>query len=149
VTQDAFELATIEAAKFLKSRSYFTSEVRKHLLAKGFEIEIADKVVQNFLGRRFLDDERDARDFVRTRASRGWGPYKIRTHLIAKGVEESTIDQVLSEPVEQEVDRAIQVLVKARKPADRAKCARFLFSRGFDSDVIGDAVASYCREAEE
>lgn len=149
MTQNPLELATIEAAKFLKSRSFFTSEVRKHLLARGFETDIADQVIQNFIGRRFLDDERDARDFVRARTTKGWGPYKIRTQLIAKGVEESTIDQVLAEPVEQEVDRAIQVLVKARKPADRAKCARFLFSRGFDSDVITEAVASYCREIEE
>lgn len=117
-----------------------------HLLERGFEQDLAHNVVQTLIRRKFLDDVRDATDYAQSRAAKGWGIESIRAHLASKGVEESTIDQALFGISETQVNQALQALEKCRKSPDTAKCARFLTSRGFDEDVIEQAIASYCRE---
>lgn len=90
----------------------------------------------------YLSEERFAEMFVRARINRGQGEIKIRYELRQRGVHNSLVDSALLD-----VDIDWLVLAKAQRekrfgredPEDfkqRGKQSRFLFSRGFSSEII-------------
>ncbi|MCG8325376.1 MAG: recombination regulator RecX [Thiotrichales bacterium] len=88
------------------------------------------------------NDNRFAEDFVQHRINKGQGPNKIRQELRRRGVDDTRIDAAFAAvPVDW---RTLAETVRSKKfgevpPADlqnKAKQSRFLYSRGFDSELI-------------
>jgi regulatory protein len=138
------ELGLIEAAamRLLARREHSADELKRKLLAKGFDRELADSVLEKLTARRLLSDERFASSLVRHRVNRGQGPVRIRAELRQQGIDAGRIDAELRGA---ELDwPALAAQVRRRKFGkgaprtrnERAKQARFLQYRGFSADQI-------------
>ena len=119
------------------------------LLPPGDERDrVAELVVAKLRGKRLVSDDRFAASFVHHHAQRGQGPVRIRTELRQQGVSDELIEAQLQEAEFDWV--ALAAAVRQRKfgataprnMAERAKQARFLQYRGFDSDQIRAALKS-------
>jgi regulatory protein len=87
-------------------------------------------------------DERFTESFIQHRINKGQGPIKILQELRQRGIDSNLIENVLESESIDWLSVAEQVRVKKYGesiPGDyqkKAKQSRFLYSRGFNSDVI-------------
>jgi len=134
------------AVRLLSRREHSTEELRRKLAAKGYP-EASIATVLDKLGKKnWVSDERFATNYVHHHARRGQGPVRIRANLRQQGITDSEIQQKIAGG-EQDWN-GIAVEVRRRKfgaelprtAAERAKQARFLQYRGFNSDQIRAAL---------
>jgi regulatory protein len=140
--------AALAAAVALLARREFCSiELGAKLSAQGFEPDAVRAALEDLIDRRYLDDERYARQFVVIRAARGQGPLRIRRELAEIGLPAALIETQLESHGEW-ASLARQVLTRrfgARPPRgwpDKARRLRFLQYRGFSNDDIRSALGS-------
>ncbi len=100
--------------------------------------ELLDKLVEEGL----QSDERFTEAFVHHRLNKGQGPMKIVQELRQRGIEQHLIEQCLESGSVDWLSLAEEIRTKKfgdELPSDyqkKAKQSRFLYSRGFSSDVI-------------
>ena len=138
--------AALAAAVTLLARREFCSiELGAKLTAKGFEPAAVRAALADLIERRYLDDERYARQFVVIHAERGQGPVRIRRDLAQLGLPAALIETQL----ESQGDWAAvarRVLTRRfgaappRSWPDKARRMRFLQYRGFATDDIRSAL---------
>ena len=101
--------------------------------------ELLDKLADEGL----QSDERFTESFVHHRVKKGQGPKKIEQELRQRGVAPELIMDSLYCESHDWLDMAESIRTKKfgeEVPKDyqkKAKQSRFLYSRGFDSEVIG------------
>ena len=146
--QALLKAAEFTAVRLLARREHSSEELGRKLRSKGHPAEIVESVIAKLCGKQLVSDERFASSFVHHHAQRGQGPVRIRAELRQQGIADELIEAQLQEA---EVDWvALAVAVRRRKfaaavprgMAERAKQARFLQYRGFDSDQIRAALKS-------
>lgn len=87
-------------------------------------------------------DKRFTEDFIHHRVNKGQGPVRIEQELRQRGIEQSLINRFLESESFDWLSLAEQVRTKKfgeSVPDDyqiKAKQSRFLYSRGFNSEVI-------------
>ena len=87
-------------------------------------------------------DERFTEDFIQHRVNLGQGPVRIEQELRQRGIEQSLINMFLKSETFDWLSLAEQARAKkfGQSVPDnyqiKAKQSRFLYSRGFSSDVI-------------
>ena len=113
--------------------------------------ETQARVMKYLVERRFVDDERYARAFVRDKvAYNHWGRLKVYQALRAKGVSEETCRQALAEVPDEEYQDQLRPLMQAKlrslreeEPYQRrAKLLRYALSRGFTMQQAIDCLDS-------
>jgi regulatory protein len=113
--------------------------------------ETQARVMQYLVERRFVDDERYARAFVRDKVVYNrWGRLKVNQALCAKGVGEETRRKVLAEVPEEDYQDQLRPLLQAKlrslrdeEPYQRrAKLLRYALSRGFTMQQAIDCLDS-------
>jgi regulatory protein len=125
----------------LSRRDFCSAELDARLAAQGFEPAAIQTCLEELRQRRYLDDERYARQFVSAHARRGQGPVRIRHDLIELGLSPETAETALLEHGGWAV-QAQQVRLRRfgaalpRDWAERARQARFLQYRGFSNEDI-------------
>jgi regulatory protein len=140
--------AALAAAVTLLARREFCSiELGAKLAAQGFEAETVRAALEELVERRFLDDERYARQFVVVHAERGQGPLRIRRDLAQLGLPAALIETQLESHGDW-APLARQVLARRfgagppRDWPDKARRMRFLQYRGFAHDDIRSALGA-------
>jgi regulatory protein len=134
------------AVRYLCRREYGTEELRQKLLYRGCDSAMAEKVVGDLVDENLVSDERFTEMYVRTRASRLFGPLKIRAELRSRGISDFLISKFL--PAEQEAwfDAASEWATKRCSGeldyASRAKIYRSLVNRGFTHEQANVALDS-------
>lgn len=138
----------IEAYCSYQDRCHY--EVNQKLISWGLDQEDRDILVADLISNRFLDEERFAKSFVSGKFKiKKWGRIKIKMYLKQKFVTDYSIKQGFKEIDPDDYwDTLINLAhkkVKDLKSSDnvwqkRAKLTRFLNSRGFEGDLIRDAV---------
>jgi regulatory protein len=134
--------------KLCSKAEYCRADVyRKALKDLEGDAEAADRVVEQLVEDRYVDDARYASAYAREKASlQGWGPVKIRFQLRAKGISDPVISLALEEV---EPDRAADKLerllaAKARTlqgdPQFRLKLIKFGLSRGYEYEAVEKAL---------
>ena len=127
------------------------------LRRRGAPPDVATTVVDDLVGRGYVDDGAFARHWVATRGARGYGAARLRAELRARGVATSLIDAALVA-----LDRTAQ-LDEARRLArrrlagltraspDRAapRLRDYLLRRGFPGGVVSQVVRESLRVALE
>lgn len=123
-----------------------TGEAMEKLRRWGIDSRTAHEMVQGLIDRRFIDDERYARAFVRDRVRHSrWGRIKIAQALKLKQLECDVIDTALAEEVDaDEYAATLASLLRAKartlpQPLDfatRQKLMRFAAGRGFEPGLI-------------
>jgi regulatory protein len=144
--------AALAAAVTLLARREFCSiELGTKLAAQGFEPDAVRSALGELIERRYLDDERYARQFIVTHAERGQGPVRIGRDLAGLGLPPTLIETQLESHVESHGEWAAlarKVLTRrfgARPPRgwpDKARRMRFLQYRGFATEDIRTALGA-------
>lgn len=125
---------------------YSSGEALERLRKWGITGSEAVRIVQRLIDGRFIDDERFARAFVRSKvAYSGWGRVKIRAAMVQKGIERELIDLALDEEIDEQTyyaNLADALRSKARTMPEvldsecRAKLLRFAAGRGYEPGLI-------------
>jgi regulatory protein len=144
-----FSLAKKTAFRYLKIRERSVFEMREKLALKKIDQAVIDQVVQYLLEKKFLDDVSFARNWIRYRQARPFGPQRIRLELKQKGLDEEIIIREMQAAFEQH-DQWEEVLEMARRRAVRyqmdeplkrkKKVFDFLARRGFSLEMIKKAI---------
>jgi regulatory protein len=138
----------IEAAavRLLSRREHSTEELRRKLTAKGYAEAGVATVLEKLATKKLVSDERFVSSYVHHHARRGQGPVRIRAELRQQGITDSQIQQEVSDGetdwsrLAGEVRRRKFGAELPKTPSERAKQARFLQYRGFNSDQIRAAL---------
>ena len=89
-----------------------------------------------------LSDDRFTESYVNSRRRRGFGPMRIKLELQQRGVSSDLIDVYVDFHDESWLQISLHEYEKkfgnfcANSSQDKAKCMRFLKSRGFTNDII-------------
>lgn len=111
-----------------------------------------EKIVKLLVDEGYLDDERYASTFVRSKIHlKKWGVNKIKMSLKMKGISDEIIGNALSE-IDPEIykDELIKVL-KAKKINDtdpykkKAKLAQYAMQKGYEPSLVWDALRHFDR----
>ena len=126
-------------------------ELREKMRAWRIDSRDIEAIINSLTTRRFLDDSRFARAFVRDkyRFAR-WGRRKIAMALKQKRIDSDTIDEALEEINQDEYTAVLRTLLKAKaahmdRPLsydDRVKLFRFAVARGFETQLISSMLKS-------
>ena len=136
------------ALGLLARREHSRRELERKLGARGFQDETIGATLDALEESGELAAARFTASFIRSRAAKGQGPARIRAELAERGIDREQAAELLRAAGIDWAEIASAVLAKrfgARRPTDfreRARQARFLEYRGFDSGQIGSALRS-------
>ena len=133
------------ALHMLSLRDHSCQELKQKLISRGCPLETAQRIVERCLGWKYLDDERYAERFVKTKAMGGWGSRRIYGELLRRGVEAEVARLAcasIQEDGESELASALELAAKkAACGRSYAAICRFLASRGFPVEIVFKAAA--------
>lgn len=144
------------AASLLSSRMYTCQELVRRLCRKGYERDLAERVVSEFIELGLLDDTQYAKLYVEDAVklgAKGW--YRIRQELMQKGVARSIIDEAI-EACEADTGSALRDYVAQRNLQEQIHSRRDLENlkarlarRGYSLSEIRECLAEYQFQFEE
>jgi len=136
------EKARASALASLSMREHSIKELTDKLSRKDYQQDSIDIVIKECLGHNYLNDQRFAEIYWRSRARKGFGPNKISMELKQKGISASLIESS-SHQGELNFDEVIKrIYLKKFKGLgitdfkDKAKRQNYLYQRGFDAELI-------------
>ncbi len=95
---DVHQRAQNVAANILSRKMYTCKELFERLCKKGFDKEIAESVVADFISAGYLDDKRFAELYVEDSIRIGAkGIYRIKQELRLKGISDTVIQNAIEE----------------------------------------------------
>jgi regulatory protein len=127
-------------------------DVRKKLAEKGIDGEKAEKLIQEMIVEEYVDEERYARSFCRGKFRiKKWGKSRIQRELKMRQVPEKIIKLALTEidPVEyydvllNEVEKKLESTKETDLFKKKYKVSQYLMSRGFEYDLIKEALDDF------
>ncbi len=138
--------AMAAALAMIARRDHTRRELMQKLLARGFDGDTCEAVLERCRELGYLDDDRTARAMVVALRRRGLGIHRIRARLRDKGIDGGTVDALTVPDADPDLAMAAArkacegkqaALKRENDPVRRrAKLYRFLLSRGFPADVI-------------
>ena len=144
------------ATRILAMRDHSEQELRKKLVAtfpgqkeEPPAAEDIEKVIATCLEQHWLDDARFARQFIASRARKGYGSRRVRQELQQKGVARELCDAAMAECETDWTQIAWdQATKKYGEPlptefAQKAKVQRFLLYRGFLMEDIQEIYRNF------
>src|SRR5690242_11724917 len=87
----------VTALRILGYRFNSEAELRRKLLAKRFDDETIAETLARLRDEKWLDDERFAAAYVRTRVLKGIGRLRIRRELMAAGIDDDVAERAVRE----------------------------------------------------
>lgn len=106
--------------------------------------QLAPRVLQRLIDKRYLDDQKFARFWLENRFVRkGASVRRLRLELRQKGVDQEIIDQVIAENIRSDAEELAKIIAKKRPKyrGDSAKFTAYLARQGFSYDDIRQALA--------
>lgn len=153
---DMLKKARNTAAGLLANKMYTCREIYDRLCRKGFEKDLAEQVVGEFVKAGYLDDRRYATMYIADEANlAAKGKFRIRQELIRKGVASSVIEEAMTEAeVNTEAclreyisQRSLCDNIHSRKDLQRLKAR--LARRGYSLGEINRCLGEYTFHFEE
>ncbi len=141
--------AMAKAMDVLSRKAVTSRDMSDYLLKKGYDRDIAETVTCELMDLGYIDDEAYARMYVEYAAERHYGPSKIRYELGRHGVTSDIISLVLEESEDDCIEELARVVMSKYPDCDfddmkqRQRVTRYLASRGYGFDVIGEVIR-YC-----
>lgn len=121
-----------------------TDEIRQKLRQWGIGERDSAAIMQSLIRRRFIDDRRFARAYVRDKLRFShWGRLKIARGLRLKGIDRDTAAEALDEIDPDEYTEILARIIAVKRRTlqnpdtyeSRAKLLRFAASRGFEPSL--------------
>jgi len=145
--------AYTSALRILRYRFNSEHELRRKLAAKRFQKGDVDAAIERLRQEKWIDDERFAGSYIRTRMAKRVGPGRIKRELSAAGVDRATADRSLSENRDDErtssdlaaiADKRRRILVRrhgeeyVRSAEGKSRLAAYLIHQGYPVDQVRD-----------
>jgi regulatory protein len=130
-----------KALKLVAGREYSSKILRQKLLEFEFDVESIELVLQHFIEKNWVNDQRYAEMYVRKKWRAGLGPVRISRELQHNGVGQHAKAALDQEEIDW-FEAAKQVFIKKYKNYTQndlkalAKQTRFLQYRGFSFEHI-------------
>jgi regulatory protein len=132
-------------------RERTTSELEQRLQRDGIPDGLAEAAIERAVNCGLVDEVRFTEAFLRGKIASGWGRRRIERELARFGVNEDALERFLEDcpqnyfSEESELERAIVQLNRFHSTARNISDARYrrLAQKGYDSEVIRQALASY------
>jgi regulatory protein len=134
------------ALELLARREHSHRELTRKLAARGFPADVVGPALDALECSGALANARFTETFVRSRIAKGQGPQRIRAELAQRGITDTEADDGLRTADVDWLAAIRTVRAKRFGPelprdyAERARQARFLQYRGFDSAQIRAAL---------
>ena len=141
----------LAALRILNYRFNSEAELRRKLKAKDFDAQTIDATLARLRDEHWLDDDRFAGAFVRTKANKRQGRLRILRELQAAGVNNETAATAVAENLDSEREgealrelcsRRARILVRRYGPdvlttdEGRKKLAAYLLKQGYDAGLV-------------
>lgn len=145
------ESALVAAVGALRRRERSVGEMYSWLRERGIPEEIVDDTVSELIEVGELDDDRFAHAYAADkRELSGWGSERIEAALIDRGLERSLADAASREDREEQLERAVGLLVRRAEDlgaeGERARALSYLTRRGYEYELAYDAIRRAERE---
>ena len=146
------------AFKFLSRRLHSINELRLKLKQKRLDNDLIETVLDNLIGKNFLDDYKFAEQFSEENIrNKLWGKGKLKAELLKRGIHSEIISQVFEEKFPESDDLSNAILLskkklkllstkKLEKQKLESKILFFLYSRGYDYNTSRQAVSEVMKE---
>jgi len=138
------------AMDLLARRDHSRLELDRKLTGRGFEPSLVEQVLDDLTRDRLLAEDRFVESFIRARCRKGQGPVRIRSELSQRGIDDASVSAALAEADCDWTVLAAEVRAKrfgTALPGDfkeRARQAKFLQYRGFETEQIRAALDETC-----
>ena len=143
------------AVRILTHRDHSKYELKQKLQKRGFASEVIDTAILACERLNYIDDNRTARIYISLLKRKRFGIRHIRMALQKKRLYGAAIEDFLLENYAKIEERknADKLLEKKMKTFNREedlkkrrdKIYRFLYSRGFNQDIIADLIRDYVK----
>lgn len=120
--------------------------MRRKLRAKGFDRDTIEPILQRLTAEKWLDDQRYAGTYVRTRGRKRVGHKRLRHELLRAGVADEVIEQAVNENVDADEEQAgaaalaakrLPILLRRYPPeVARNKLTVYLLNQGYDAALV-------------
>lgn len=141
---------------FCDYRERCSSEVKEKIRSLAIEDNLKVRLLEDLIERNIFDDTRFLEAFIggKIRIKR-WGRNKIKAALFAKKLSEDDIRNALEEYVDMELYREQLLHLFTRKwdqlknskdYGTRQKLFRFLYGKGYESDLINELFKEYLED---
>ena len=136
------------ALYLLGRRDYTAHQLQQKLEAKHYSQEDITPLLDELMIAGWLNDERFAENYIRTRRQKGYGPKRIAIELTTRGVPDVLIAEKLDihdNAWLADARKIWQKQFKGQLPKDhptKTKHIRFLLYRGFTLDLIMTLLSS-------
>jgi regulatory protein len=142
---DDLDRCYVAALRILGYRFNSAAELQRKLRAKGFDDGVVASTLERLRDEKWLDDDRFAAAYVRTRLQKRIGRLRIRRELMAAGVDDEAAERALRENVtaegeEEHLRAAYEKLARRLGEEQRDKIAARLMRQGFEASAIRDYV---------
>ncbi len=150
------------AMRILQHRWNATAELRRKLKRKSFDDPTILATLTRLASEKWLDDERFAGAFVRTKQLQGRGQLRIGRELSAAGVSREDAREALASNRDQEAELASltalctkKMTMIARRHGEehvrsaegRKKIAAYLLRQGYEFALVLDVISTCIRQA--
>lgn len=129
--------------KYCAYQDRSVQEVKTKLRTLGTLASDYEKIINTLSEENFLDDERFAQNFVRSKLqTKGWGVQKIKFALYQKGISNNIIQSVLPEINADEYEKQLLNNIEKWKrthefcDATKPNLVRYLAAKGFNYSEI-------------
>ncbi len=141
---DKYFVAKGFALKYLSNRMRTSWEVRNYLLRKDISEDIIDRIISDFIDRKYIDDDTYTRAFIRDQLKfNKIGLNKIRDKLYQKHINPEMIDNIFNDEITDEDQKELalklaykKIKVLQNKDKKREKTYKYLIQKGFQNNIV-------------
>lgn len=141
--------ALIKVAAYCAYQERTQQEVRTKLFSYGLEPDDVEELIVRLGQEKLLDEERYAQSYVRGKYGlKKWGRRKIAQGLKSKGISDYCIKQGMKEIDPEVYEENLLSLLEKKNASEkeknpfarRQKLTYFLMSKGYENDLVQDAL---------
>lgn len=122
------------ALEWVLNRPHSIREFKDYMYKKKADPELTEKLITEFEGRKYLNDETYAKWLVEMRGRANKSNRAISSELYKKGIDREVVDAVMGDKT-SEVARLREIIAKksalSRYRNDKLKLIKYLISQGF------------------
>ena len=146
------EVALGKAAALCSQSEHCSSQIMEKLSSWNVSVQDANDIMEYLLKEKYIDNKRFARAYCHDKFLYShWGRVKIRQMLRHLRLSDEEIKEgmeaIQDEPYLETLQNALQAKDRTLKDTDKyqrkAKLVRHLLSRGFEMELVVDAVDAY------
>lgn len=145
----SFAEARIAIQKYCAYQERCHQEVKRKLYDYGLKTSEIDELIADLIQSNYLNEERFARSFARGKSKvKKWGRNKILSELRLRKISDYCIRKAMTEIDDDLYSETLRALIEKKNREyksknefeQRAKIARFLMGKGYESDLVWEAV---------